>query len=356
MNNLSKIIPLLTIASLAFMSCQKESSNESDATTKESTEKSISVVVSSLQASRFEDWVAYPAELRGVQDVVLGAGGGGRVLWVAEAGTRVAKGQPLCDIESERYAALLAQAQAALNLMQGEYDRTEANVQAGSVGKAALDKAKLDLEGAKVGLFQAKRAYEDSRCEAPFHGVVVSRSMDRFQNVGPGAPTVRVARVDRFEALVSLSESDLPTYAKGSPVRFSVPSIAERDFDGKLKALDQVVDSKTRTATARLEVQNKDGLLLPGMAGRALLLRKIYENTIVVPATALLRSENQVYAVVADNGMARQRTLVLGPAHGDSVVVLSGLQAGDQLVVEGAFKATEGSRLTVISNDTVEAK
>ena len=343
MNKMSTLL-FISAGALALFAC-KGKSEAADGADSTAGAKSLSVVTSTVKASRFEDWVSYPADLRGVEDVTLSAGGGGRVLSVAEVGTRVALGQPLCDIESERYGAMLAQANAALELAQGELSRAEANVKAGSVGKAMLDNAKLSFEGARVNVFQAKRALEDSRCEAPFNGVVVSRSIEKHQTVNAGMPTLRLSRTDRFDAMVSLSEADLSAYGKGTPVRFSMPSLSGREFDGKLKAVDLVVDSKTRTAQARLEVTNQDRLLAPGMAGKALLLRKIYENVVVVPATALLRNEKGVQAIVSENGVARQRELKLGPALGDSVVVLSGLKSGDELVVQGAFRATDGSKL-----------
>jgi len=336
---------LFTAGVLAFSSCKGGEKGDASAANGENGGKSLSVVTAELKTSSFEDWTSYPAELRGVEDVVLTAGGGGRVLSVAEVGTRVAVGQPLCDIESERYAAMMAQAQAALDLADGEFARTEANVKAGSVGKASLDNAKLQLEGARVNVLQAKRYYQDSRCEAPFSGIVVSRSLDRFQTVAPGAPTVRVARTDRFEALVSLSEADIAAYAKGTPVRFTLPSLPGQEFDGKLKSVDLVVDAKTRTALARLEVANRDRLLAPGMAGKAQLLRKVYDNVVVVPSTALLRNDTGVFAVVSEKGVARQRPVKLGPALGDSVVVLEGVSNGELLVVQGAFRATDGSKL-----------
>lgn len=346
---------VLSVGTLLLLSCKGKEDGASAEKTDEST-KSLSVVVAPVKASSFEDWVSYPAELRGAEDVVLTAGGGGRVLTVAEVGTYAKVGQPLCDIESDRYSAMLSQSKAAVDLAQGEFDRAEANVKAGSLGKAALDNARLQLEGARVNLLQAQRAYQDSRCEAPFNGMVVSRSIDKFQTVGPGVATLRLARTDKFEALVSLTESDVSLYAKGAPVRFTVPSRPGFEFDGRLKSVDLMVDSKTRTALARLEVINKDRQLAPGMAGKALLLRKVYEKVVVVPGTALLRHEKGVYAMVDDNGTAREREIRLGPALGDSVVVLEGLADGEKLVVQGAFRATDGSKLQVSHEANPEAK
>jgi multidrug efflux pump subunit AcrA (membrane-fusion protein) len=161
----------------------------------------IRVVTTVVKAGPFEDWGQYSADLRGVDDAVLTgpAPTGGRVHKVSDIGTIVKKGQPLCDIDSELYQAQLKQAEAAVALAQGESDRAKDNVREGYLGKAAGDKAELDLQAARAALFLARRAYADSRCEAPFAGMLVSRSIEKFQMAGPNAPTVRVAALARLE-------------------------------------------------------------------------------------------------------------------------------------------------------------
>lgn len=338
-----RIFSVISVSALALVACKGKEG--ADAAPKASADAIVSVVVDTLKTISFEEWVSYPAELRGSQDVQLTAGGGGRLMSIAEVGTWVKEGDALCDIENARYAAVLEQAKASVELTQGELSRAEANVKAGSVGKASLDKAKLDYEGARVSLLQAQRAYEDSRCQAPFNGVVVARSAEKFATLTPGAPTVRLARTDRLEALISLPESDLSAYAKGAQVRFIMAGNGDIEYSGFLTSVDLAVDSRTRTALARLEIINRKNKLGPGMAGKAMLLRKSYKSAIVIPSTSILRNENGAFAMVSENGVAKKHDLELGPADGDSVVVLKGLQAGDLLITVGSFRASEGTKL-----------
>jgi membrane fusion protein (multidrug efflux system) len=98
-------------------------------------------------------------------------------------------------------------------------------------------------------------------------------------------------------------------------------------------------------ASARIEIINRDNRLRPGMVGRARILRKTYSNALVVPSTALLRLQNGVSAMVAENGVARKRELTVGAVSEEGVLVLNGLRAGDKLIVSGAFQLTDGSRI-----------
>ncbi|HSQ40824.1 MAG TPA: efflux RND transporter periplasmic adaptor subunit [Fibrobacteraceae bacterium] len=343
--NLVRLTIFSTLSLLILNGCKGKPESEKKAVVAAPADEAISVVLDTLKSSAFEEWVSYPAELRGSQDAVLTAGGGGRVLVIAEVGRRVNQGDALCDIEAERYGTTLAQAQAALDFYQGELERADANVKAGSVGKAALDQAKLQFEGAKVSVLQAKRAYEDSRCQAPFSGVIVSRNVEQFETVTAGSPTLRIARTDKLEALISLPESDLSSYKSGSLVRFSVPGVTQEEFAGRLKTVDMAVDSKTRTALARLEIVNQKSLLGPGMAGKALMLRKKYDKAIIIPTTSILRDETGPYAMIAVDGRAQTKRLTLGPSAGDSTVVLDGLQVGDVLVAQGGFRLTDGVKV-----------
>jgi RND family efflux transporter MFP subunit len=339
---ISLLFTLTACVTFTLLACSKKeaetkASNVSDA--------QIAVVAEKLTLRSFQEWVSYPADLRGSEDAVLTAGAGGRVLSVADVGAIVTAGDALCDIESARYAAVLEQVQASIDLTKSELERTEANVKAGSLGKAALDKAKLDYQGTIVNQFQAKRVFEDSRCQAPFDGVVVSRSIEQFQTVAPGTPTVRIARTDRLEAWISLPEADVSSYAKGGAVRFLVPGTKTDEFTGFLKSVDLAVDTKTRTALGRLTIINRKNQLGPGMAGKALLLRKSYANAIVIPTTSILRNESGPFVMIAENGVARKHELTLGPSVGDSVVVTSGLSAGDVLITVGSFRASEGTKV-----------
>lgn len=307
----------------------------------------VKVVVMEVKETRFEDWGSYSADLRGVEDVTLTAPyQGGRVNTVKSVGAGVKAGEALCDIDGEKYEAALKAAEAQVEVTQGDLERAKINVEKGSLGRSALDGATLAHENAHMLLASARRAYEDSRCQAPFNGVLVSRAIDRYQSVSPGMPTVRVARMDRFEAVLSIPESEAFGYADGMRTEFRLLQDSGTVYEGRLASVDRAVDSRSRMATARIEIVNRDNRLRPGMVGRARILRKHYTNALVVPSTALLRLQSGVSAMVAENGVARKREITVGAIAGNDVLVFKGLRAGDKLIVSGAFQLTDGSKVT----------
>ncbi len=338
------ITTLVFTATVLMMGCKKKGEGKEGEGAEAKPAATIRIVAKAVTAHPFEDWGNYSADLRGSEDATLAAPmQGGRVANVVEVGKPVKAGQALCDIESARYQAMLLQAKAAVDIAKGEVDRQKVNVDKGFVGNAAIDQAQFGFQQARVAMLQAQRAYEDSRCQSPFSGVMVSRLVERFQTVAPGQPTVRVAATNRLEAVVSIPESEARDFREGQTAEFSQVQDTAHAFAGKLKSIDRAVEGKNRTVMARIDIPNSGNVLRPGMVGRTRILRKKYPSAIVVPSNAVLRLQDGTMVMVVKDGKALQVPVRLGPAYADSVVVESGLNAGDMLITVGAFQVSTGT-------------
>jgi membrane fusion protein, multidrug efflux system len=306
----------------------------------------VHVVAKPVTTAAFEDWGDYSADLRGSDDATLAAPvQGGRVTSVVEVGKAVKAGQALCDIETNRYFAMLQAAKSAVEVAKGESDRQKENVAKGFVGKAVLDQAELQFQQARVAMLQAQRAFEDSRCQSPFTGVLVSRMIERFQTVAPGQPTVRVAATTRLEAVVSIPESEARDFREGQTAVFSQVQDTLHRFSGKLKSIDRAVEARNRTVMARIDIPNSGNVLRPGMVGKAKILRKKYDKVVVIPSNAVLRLQSGTTVVIVKDGKALQVPVVLGPVLGDNVVIESGIKEGDMLITVGAFQVSTGTKV-----------
>jgi len=306
----------------------------------------IKVVVATVKEGQYEDWGLYSADLRGLEDANLMAPSqGGRVSLIKPIGTFVKAGDALCDIESEKYEASLQAAQAQVDVAKGDLERAKVNVEKGSLGRSVLDAANLAYQNARMVRATAQRAYEDCRCQAPFDGVLVSRSIERFQTVSLGTPTVRLSKLDQLEAQIAIPESEAVIFTEGMKAEFRQLQNQERVYEGKITSIDRVVDSKTRTITARIVINNKDKKLKPGMVGRARILKKNYQNSVIIPATALMRLQNGTAVMVVEYGIAKQRVVEVEVSNSDSVLIKKGLAAGDKLITVGSFQVSDGTRV-----------
>lgn len=346
---MKKVIIIAGIAAVlsGFSACKKAGDKEAPAAGGRSDSAAVSVVVSEIKARPFEDWGSYSADLRGIEDVYLTAPyQGGRVGSVRDVGVKVRQGEPLCDIDADKYEAALSAANAQVDVAKGELERAKTNVENGSLGKSALDGANLAYQNARMLQASAKRAFEECKCQAPFDGMMVSRSIDKYQSVNPGMPTVRLARIDQLEAVIAIPENEAFNYTEGMRTQFHLLQSPEKPYTGTLQNLDRAVDSRSRTVTGRIVINNSQGALKPGMVGRARILRKTYAAAVVIPSIALLRLQNGMFVMVAENGKARQHPVKVEASTADSSLVTSGLKPGDKLIIMGAFQVSDGTPVT----------
>ncbi|HMD68358.1 MAG TPA: efflux RND transporter periplasmic adaptor subunit [Chitinivibrionales bacterium] len=338
---------LCIIACVATTGCNGKDTTKQGAAARHPGDSAVvKVVVADVNEGPFEDWGSYSADLRGIEDANLVAPvQGGRVNSLKPVGTYFKEGDALCDIEGDKYGAALEAARAQVAVAKGDLDRATANVQNGSLGRSAVDAANLAYQNARMLLATAKRSWEDCQCQAPFDGILVSRNIERFQTVAPGATTVRVSRIDKLEAIIAIPESEAFSYEEGMKTEFRLLQRPEKSYEGMLRSLDRAVDAKSRTVMARIVVTNRDGTLKPGMVGRASILRHKYAKAVVVPSAALLRLQDGICAMVVENGIARQRKVLVEATNTDSSLIKDGLHQGDKLVVTGAFQVSDGTKV-----------
>lgn len=353
------IILTVFVGAIALVSCSGEEKHEEKTVVTSVDSATVPVVTAILKGVAWTDMASYSADLRGSEDAVLVTTAPGVVGSVSEVGRSVQAGQSLCDIESDRYKVQYEAAKAAVDAnkaaqisAKSEVDRTKANVEAGSLGKAALEGASAQYaglvaqgKGAEAQMLGAKKQYDDSRCMAPFSGLVASRLINRWQSVGAGTPTLRLVRNDRLEANFTVPEAEARDLKVGTPVEFYQLDEPAKLYKGNVSSVDLAADERNRTIGAKVMVVNLGGRLRPGVVGRARLLRKTYTDAVVVPSAALLRQENGVRAAIVKDGVSHLVDVELGSSQGDSVLVRSGLKIGDKLVVQGAFRVSEGTRV-----------
>jgi Cu(I)/Ag(I) efflux system membrane fusion protein len=182
--------------------------------------------------------------------------------------------------------------------------------------------------------------------EAPTSGTVVAKNIDEGAYVMTGQTLFTIADLSTVWVELEAYETDLPWLAVGQPVEFKAAAFPGRTFDGHLSFVEPLVNPKTRTVKVRAEVPNEDGSLKPDMFVKATVHSLKAEQgarpPLVIPASAPLLTGKRAVVYVELEGTDRPsfegREVVLGPRAGDYYIVDSGLEEGDRVVSEGAFK------------------
>jgi cobalt-zinc-cadmium efflux system membrane fusion protein len=272
---------------------------------------------------------------------------------VAAPGDRVAAGQPLLELasldvgkarggyrEAEARRALAAQALARKRGLADERIAPLREVQEAEAELLAAEAAFAASAATLESLGVSPDAGDGGRfvLRAPVAGVVLERGVVRGQVVEPGRALFRIGDLSTLWLIAHASERDALRVPVGSSARVEFPALPGRSFAARVVLTGRQVDSASRTIPIRLEVGNEAGVLRPGMSATAWLPVGEGGTLLAVPAAALQRLHDAWCAFVPrGEGVFEARPVARGRDLGGEVEVLSGLSAGETVVVEGAF-------------------
>ncbi len=175
---------------------------------------------------------------------------------------------------------------------------------------------------------------------SPINGSVIERAATQGEVVGPDKPLFIVADLSKLWVIIDIYEKDLGRIRSGTAVNVSTTAYAEKSFRGFISYLGEVMDEKTRTVKARVEVENANRFLKPGMFATVTIDAKGVqtEKAIMLPEEAVFLdgSKNYVFIQNAPEKF-EMREIALGRTLGNRLEVVRGLKIGEPVVVKGAF-------------------
>jgi Cu(I)/Ag(I) efflux system membrane fusion protein len=203
------------------------------------------------------------------------------------------------------------------------------------------DAALVDAAQSRLKLLNASGTGSPQRqtlITAPQSGVVTELMVRQGAQVMPGAPLMKLADLSKVWIVIEIPESQSAWVAAGQPAKAHLRGLPGRMFEGQVDYVYPLLDAATRTVRARLAFDNADGALKPGMYADVTVLGGAQGHVTLVPTEAVIRPGTRNVALVADSeGRYRPVEVTLGPERGDQIVVLSGLEPGQQVVVSGQF-------------------
>jgi membrane fusion protein, multidrug efflux system len=261
-------------------------------------------------------------------------------------GERVKRGQVLVQLDDAQVRADVAAAEAALTESESQYNRSRELMSTQVLSKSSFEQLEATLKANRARLASAHARLEDTVIRAPFSGRVGLRRVSVGTLISPGAVITTLDDTSVIKLDFSVPENFLAVLREGLSVRASAPAFPGRTFAGKVASIDSRVDVSTRSVTVRALLANEDGVLKPGMFLNVSLAND-ERQALIIPEEALTpEAERQFVFVVAD-GRAERREVRIGGRRPGSVEIINGLNAGEQVVVEGTQKVRDGSVVRV---------
>ena len=293
-----------------------------------------------------------------VQGVMLSAEEAGTVKHIAfESGATARAGELLVELDNGVEQAQLRSAIASAELARANLARARDLRGKNMVSQADLDSANAQAKQADAQIDNIRAVIEKKTIRAPFAGRAGIRQVNLGQFLNTGDPIVTLQSLDPVYVNFSLPQQRLAQLMTGMTVRVTTDAFPDRDFEGKLTAINPEVETITRNVRVQATLANSSGLLRPGMYVDVTAVLPATEQVLMIPATAVLYAPygDSVFVVEekkdektgAVGKVLNQQFVRLGKTRGDFVVIDSGLNAGQTIVTTGVFKLRNGMGVVV---------
>jgi RND family efflux transporter MFP subunit len=235
---------------------------------------------------------------------------------------------------------------------KAEYDSARAKLES---AKADIDSAQARARTAEAALADARLALQDTAVTAPMDGTVISRNIEIGSLAGAGKPAFVLADTHTVKALFGVPDLEIRNVRQGMAFAVTTEALPGEIFMGRVTSVSPAADEKSRVFDAELTIANPKNVLKPGMIASVVIGQGPSEKLTAIPLSAVVRSKDgadsyAVFVIEMENGqpLARLRSLKLGDALGNMIVVKEGLKTGESVISVGATLVHDGSPVQIV--------
>jgi membrane fusion protein (multidrug efflux system) len=272
-----------------------------------------------------------------------------------EDGDIVQKGQLLVQLSDREERARVNE--LAINIAEANRQLTRIK---GLAKQSAASEQLLDEQKARVDALNAQKDVADAQLaelevRSPFSGRLGIRQVSIGTLVRPGDVISTLDDLSLVKVDFSISELHLASVANGQNIEAKSIAYPGESFNGKITSIDSRIDPITRSIQVRAQIPNPDLKLRPGMLLQINVEKRVID-ALVIPEQALLpEGESQFVYIIDSESKARKTKVMVGQRKPGWVQVLDGLEAGQDVIVEGTLKVRDGGEVNIVPADVSSA-
>ena len=341
---------------LATAACGRGQAEEpvQDSPADEAYRRTVNVEVVEVQPTAFASTVRLVGAVEALHDVTLSSEESGVIeRFLVEKGQRVSRGQAIAKIDDRVLRAQVAEAEAAARAARDAWERRQRLFRDEGIGTEAefvAAEAQAEAAEARAGALRAR--LDRTTVRAPVAGVFDDRYVDAGEMVGAGDEVGRIIDARRVKVIGGVPERYAADVRAGGRADVRLDLVPGQVFEGEIAFVSAAVEPRSRTFEIEILLENPDLLIKPQMVAAVELPTRALSDVLVVPQDALLRVEDgyQILVVKEVDGEleAVARRAELGPSAANAVVIESGLEAGDRVIVRGQQQVDAGDRVRLI--------
>jgi membrane fusion protein, multidrug efflux system len=297
-----------------------------------------------------------------IQGVTVGADLPGTVDKIHfESGQSVHEGDVLVELDTRQERAQLASMEAQRDLAQIQYGRADQLSKAGVISKSEYDNAAAQQKATVAQVGDIKAAIARKTVRAPFSGILGIRQISLGQYLAAGQAIVSLQSLNPIYVNFGVPQQDTGKVGVGRSLRITANDLPGATLNGKVTALDSVINEETRNIQIQATLQNPGAHLRPGMFVQVELPVGQPRDVIPLPASAINYAPygDSVYVLTDMKDPkgntyrgVKQQVVKLEGSRGDQVAVTSGINPGDEIVSAGVFRLRNAA--PVVVNNSVK--
>lgn len=305
----------------------------------------VQVVAVDVQAQPVREIVPLVGSVAANELVELKAETDGVVKEIAFAeGGRVEKGALLVALDDTKAAAELAETEANLKLGDTTFRRAEQLLRDKLISEQEYETTHATFLRSQATVELMRRRLKDSRIYAPFSGITAARQISPGQVISKNTTLTMLVDLDTVKIEVAVPERYLGQIEPGQKLVFKVDAFPKETFAGEVYFVSPQLDDRTRTALVKARLANPGGKLRGGMFAKLDLTLTLRESALVIPEPALVNDgDTTMVFIVSSSNTAVMKPVKTGLRLAGKVEILSGLAAGEKVIVEGLQKLGPGA-------------
>lgn len=344
----------LSIIALLFLASAC-GSNEADTNSNDQQNaKRVAVYVQEVQPSTFRHYLNIQGDVESDKTIMITPKVGATVEKIhVRAGDNVKKGDVLAELDGKITESQIKQVETQLELAKTVYERQK-NLRAQNIGsEIEFLQAKTQYESAQSQLSTLSNQFEFYTIRATISGVVNQVNIKEGENISPATLAFQLANSDALKVTAEVSERYITTVDKTDSVEITFPSL-NASTKKQIDIVSKVINPSNRTFTIETYITDLNGTVRPNMMASLKINDVTLHNKMVVPLNVVQNANNANFVFVAEengNGMqAIKREVTLGNNYKNSIVIESGLEAGDKLITAGYTELSDKALISIQEN------
>lgn len=333
-------IPVLLLFILASCNSKKENDKQ---------DKAITVQATQIDSSTTSKNLSLSGNVEARETLRLGFMVAGKVKQITlKQGEKIQKGALLADLDATEYNIGLHAAKAKLIEVQDQYDRLKIMYERNSIPEADFIKVKSGLEQAKAQKQLREKNVRDTRLYAPIEGVLLKKMVSEGEIIDKGMPLFALADIDKIHINTSVPEGEINRVKIDQEAEVEIPAL-DTTYMGKVIEVGLAAEAETRTYTAKIEIENPQRKILPGMIAQLNLETQHKVRVLSLPGRAIINgsgNNSYVYVLDKEKNRAFKRDVSVGKMQSNEIEITSGLEPGEWVITGGQQKLSDGSLVT----------